>query len=48
MPKDWFLTSESHPTNIQNDIVNLDYIQQYMDVTVKINFGEPQPFRLKT
>ena len=44
LPSDWTLATESQPTPIQNNLQNLDYIQQYLDVTVKINFGN-QPLK---
>ena len=43
MLANWFLTNESHPTNIQNNLVNLDYIQHYLDGTEKKNFDHTQP-----
>lgn len=43
LPKDWTLVTESQPAPIQRSLNNLDYIQQYLDGTVKINFGnEPK------
>ncbi|KAI5335123.1 hypothetical protein L3X38_025256 [Prunus dulcis] len=38
LPKDWTLVTESQPAPIQHSLINLDYIQQYLDVTVKIKF----------
>ena len=38
LPTNGLLDNESHQNKIQNDIVNLDYIQQYLDGIVKINF----------
>ncbi|KAI5350918.1 hypothetical protein L3X38_003809 [Prunus dulcis] len=38
LPKDWTLVTESHPAPIQCSLNNLDYIQQYLDGTVKIKF----------
>jgi hypothetical protein len=39
LPENWCLTNESHPVNLSNNLNNLDYIQQYLDGTVKIDFG---------
>jgi hypothetical protein len=39
LPGDWTLTNESHPVNISNNLDNLDFIKQYLDVTIKINLG---------
>ncbi|CAL9006292.1 unnamed protein product [Prunus brigantina] len=38
LPTDWTLVTESQPVPIQRSLNNLDYIQQYLDGTVKINF----------
>ncbi|CAL9012510.1 unnamed protein product [Prunus brigantina] len=38
LPTDWTLVTESQPVPIQHSLNNLDYIQQYLDGTVKINF----------
>ncbi|KAI5346219.1 hypothetical protein L3X38_014098 [Prunus dulcis] len=38
LPKDWTLVTESQPAPIQRSLNNLDYIQQYLDGTVKIKF----------
>ncbi|KAI5339094.1 hypothetical protein L3X38_018366 [Prunus dulcis] len=38
LPKDWTLVTESQPTPVQRSLNNLDYIQQYLDGTVKIKF----------
>ncbi|KAI5337783.1 hypothetical protein L3X38_017054 [Prunus dulcis] len=47
LPTDWTLTTESKPTPIQHSLNNLDYIQQYLDDTVKISFGN-QPVQKST
>ncbi|KAI5327771.1 hypothetical protein L3X38_027167 [Prunus dulcis] len=39
LPKDWTLVTESQPALIQRSLNNLDYIQQYLDGTVKIKFN---------
>ncbi|CAL9002903.1 unnamed protein product [Prunus brigantina] len=44
LPKDWTLVTESQPAPIQRSLNNLDYIQQYLDGTVKIRF-ESQPLK---
>ncbi|CAL8162049.1 unnamed protein product [Prunus armeniaca] len=38
-PTDWTLVTETQSAPIQRSLNNLDYIQQYVDGTVKINFG---------
>ncbi|CAL9014719.1 unnamed protein product, partial [Prunus brigantina] len=38
LPTDWTLVTESQPMPIQRSLNNLDYIRQYMDGSVKINF----------
>ncbi|CAL9004302.1 unnamed protein product [Prunus brigantina] len=38
LPTDWTLVTESQPIPIQRSLNNLDYIRQYMDGSVKINF----------
>ncbi|CAL9003020.1 unnamed protein product, partial [Prunus brigantina] len=38
LPTDWTLVTESQPAPIQRSLNNLDYIRQYMDGSVKINF----------
>lgn len=42
LPTDWTLVTESQPAPIQRSLNNLDYIQQYLDGTVKIRF-DSQP-----
>ncbi|CAL8992099.1 unnamed protein product [Prunus brigantina] len=42
LPTEWTLVTESQPAPIQRSINNLDYIQQYLDGSVKIRF-ENQP-----
>ncbi|KAI5339378.1 hypothetical protein L3X38_018650 [Prunus dulcis] len=44
LPKDWTLVTESQPAPIQRSLNNLDYIQQYLDGTVKIQF-DSHPLR---
>ncbi|KAI5337409.1 hypothetical protein L3X38_016680 [Prunus dulcis] len=44
LPKDWTLVTESQPAPIQRSLNNLDYIQQYLDGTVKIKF-DSHPLR---
>lgn len=40
LPKDWMMTNESFkPEIISHNLVDLDYIQQYLDGTVKISFN---------
>ncbi|KAI5324508.1 hypothetical protein L3X38_033581 [Prunus dulcis] len=43
LPADWTLTTEIPPVPIQRNLNDLDYIQQYLDGTVKINFGNQPP-----
>ncbi|CAL8993762.1 unnamed protein product, partial [Prunus brigantina] len=43
LPAEWTLTIESHPTPVQHNLNNLDYVQQYFDGTVKISFGNQPP-----
>ena len=40
LPSVWLLDNESYQSKIQNDTVNLEYIQQYLDGTVKISFDD--------
>ena len=40
LPSDWLVDNESYQSKIQNNIVNVDYIQQYLDGTVKISFDD--------
>jgi hypothetical protein len=35
--KEWYLMNETHPVNVQNNQINLDYAQHYLDGTVKKN-----------
>ncbi|CAL8995955.1 unnamed protein product [Prunus brigantina] len=42
LPTEWTLVTESQPAPIQRSLNNLDYIQQYLDGSVKIRF-ENQP-----
>ncbi|KAF2374006.1 hypothetical protein BSN81_16810, partial [Acinetobacter baylyi] len=39
LPYDWTLVTETQPVPIQQSLNNLDCVQQYLDGTVKINFG---------
>ena len=39
-PVTWLFDNESYQSKIQNDIVDLDYIQQYLDGIVKISFDD--------
>ncbi|KAI5337245.1 hypothetical protein L3X38_016514 [Prunus dulcis] len=43
LPTDWTLTTEIPPVPIQRSLSDLDYIQQYLDGTIKINFGHQTP-----
>jgi len=45
LPQQWSLTNESFkPVNVSHNLDNLDYIKQYLDGTVKIDFGHrPKP-----
>jgi hypothetical protein len=38
LPNEWLLENVSKPTRVVNDTSNLDYIQQYLDGSVKISF----------
>ena len=38
LPSEWSLTSENQPSNAQHSLSDLDYIQQFNDGTVRINF----------
>ncbi|CAL8993918.1 unnamed protein product, partial [Prunus brigantina] len=44
LPTEWTLVTESQPAPIQRSLNNLDYIQQYLDGSVKIRF-ENQPLK---
>jgi hypothetical protein len=39
LSQNWSLTNESHPINLSHNLNNLDYIKQYPDGTVKIDFS---------
>ncbi|KAI5336639.1 hypothetical protein L3X38_015907 [Prunus dulcis] len=44
LPVEWTLKNVNPPTPIQRSLNNLDYIHQYLDGSVKINFGtQPVP-----
>ncbi|KAI8547514.1 hypothetical protein RHMOL_Rhmol07G0201800 [Rhododendron molle] len=36
----WISENESYPQKMQNDIIDLDYIKQYLDGTVRISFDQ--------
>jgi hypothetical protein len=38
LPNEWLSENVSKPARVVSDTSNLDYIQQYLDGTVKINF----------
>ena len=40
LPNEWLLKNVSKPTRVVNDTSNLDYIQQYLDGSIKINFSD--------
>jgi hypothetical protein len=40
LPNEWLSENISKPTRVVNDISNLDYIQQYLDGSVKISFAD--------
>lgn len=40
LPLEWFSKNENHPTQIQNNTIDLDYIQQYLGSLVRISFYE--------
>jgi hypothetical protein len=43
LPKEWTVTNESfQPEIISHNLGDLDYIQQYLDGTVKISFDRPE------
>jgi hypothetical protein len=39
LPNEWLLENVSKPARVVNDTSNLEYIQQYLDGSVKINFS---------
>ena len=41
LPQDWYLTTECPPKPIQRSLNDLNYIQPYLDGTVKISFDRP-------
>ena len=41
LPQDWYLTTECPPKPIQRSLNYLNYIQPYLDGTVKISFDRP-------
>jgi hypothetical protein len=40
LPNEWLLENVSKPPRVNNDSSGLDYIQQYLDGSVKINFSD--------
>jgi hypothetical protein len=49
LPKEWTITNESFkPEIISHNLGNLDYIQQYLDVPVKISFDRGSGSNLKS
>jgi hypothetical protein len=40
LPNEWLLENISKPARVVNDTTNLDYIQQYLDGSVKISFSD--------
>jgi hypothetical protein len=40
LPNEWILENVSKPARVVNDTSNLDYIQQYLDGSVKISFSD--------
>ncbi|KAI8547510.1 hypothetical protein RHMOL_Rhmol07G0201500 [Rhododendron molle] len=50
LPTSWISENESYPQKMQNDIIDLDYIKQYLDGTVRISFDQQRinpPLRIK-
>ncbi|KAI8571991.1 hypothetical protein RHMOL_Rhmol01G0164100 [Rhododendron molle] len=50
LPTSWVSENDSYPHKIQNDTVDLDYIKQYLDGTVRISFDQQRinpPLRIK-
>jgi hypothetical protein len=39
LPNEWLLENVSKPARVVNDTSNLDYIQQYLDGSIKISFS---------
>lgn len=39
LPSEWLLENVSKPARVVNDTTNLNYIQQYLDGSVKIRFA---------
>ena len=39
-PNEWLLENVSKPARVANDTINLDYIQQYLDGSIKISFSD--------
>jgi hypothetical protein len=40
LPNEWLLENVSKPARVVNDTSNLDYIQQYLDGSIKISFSD--------
>ncbi|KAI8571492.1 hypothetical protein RHMOL_Rhmol01G0124200 [Rhododendron molle] len=50
LPTSWVSENDSYPHKMQNDTVDLDYIKQYLDGTVRISFDQQRinpPLRIK-
>ena len=46
LSKEWLLEREAQPAKFAFDELNLDHIQQYLDGTAKINFGNSKPLMI--
>ena len=42
LPNDWLLENENHPRKVQNNAINLERIQEYLDGSVRISFDQPR------
>jgi hypothetical protein len=40
LPSEWLIENVSQPAKISSDDTNLDYIQQYLNESVKICFAD--------
>ncbi|KAI8542883.1 hypothetical protein RHMOL_Rhmol08G0174500 [Rhododendron molle] len=51
LPTSWVSENESFPQKLQNDTIDLDYIQQYLNGTVRISFDQQRvvnpPMRIR-
>jgi hypothetical protein len=48
LPNEWLLENVSKPARVINDTSNLNYIQQYLDGSVKISFTHLNIFLIES